>query len=178
MENRRGKCQRVVDAEGRTKEGGSLDRGACDDPKDSRQEEKGMTEDELFGWHHRLNGHESEQALGVGDGQESLVCCSPWDCKELDPSSSPPSPTCILFPTTWTAWLSTQDPSAKLCAHFLPHPPPFPPRLHALSHLQQSQQDPSESSGTPPRHAHGDLTSLAPHERLPDTILQMWKLRQ
>ena len=43
-----------------------------------------MTEDEMVGWYHRLNGHESEQALGVGDGQESLVCCSPWDCKELD----------------------------------------------------------------------------------------------
>ena len=48
------------------------------------QEEKGMTEDEMVGWHHRLNGHELEQALGVGDGQGSLVCCSPWGCKESD----------------------------------------------------------------------------------------------
>ena len=46
--------------------------------------EKGMTEDELVGWHHRLNGHEFEQALGVGDGQGSLACCSPWGCKESD----------------------------------------------------------------------------------------------
>ena len=38
----------------------------------------------MVGWHHRLNGHEFEQALGVGDGQESLACCSPWGCKELD----------------------------------------------------------------------------------------------
>ena len=45
--------------------------------KDGRQEEKGMTEDEMVGWHHQLNGHEFEQALGVGDGQGSLVCCSP-----------------------------------------------------------------------------------------------------
>ena len=46
--------------------------------------EKGMTEDELVGWHHRLNGHEFEQALGVGDGQGSLACCSPWGHKESD----------------------------------------------------------------------------------------------
>ena len=49
--------------------------------KDGRQEEKGTTEDEMVGWHHRLNRHEFEQALGVGDGQESLACCSPWGCR-------------------------------------------------------------------------------------------------
>ena len=49
-----------------------------------RHEEKGMTEDEMVGWHHRLDGHEFEQALGAGDGQESLACCSPWGCKEWD----------------------------------------------------------------------------------------------
>ena len=49
-----------------------------------KQEEKGMAEDEMVGWHHRLNGHESEQALGVGDGQGSLECCSPRGRKELD----------------------------------------------------------------------------------------------
>ena len=38
----------------------------------------------MVGWHHRLNGHEFEQALGFGDGQESLACCSPWGRKELD----------------------------------------------------------------------------------------------
>ena len=52
--------------------------------KDRRQEEKGMTEDEMVGWHHRLDGRESEQAPGVGDGQGSLVCCSPWGRKESD----------------------------------------------------------------------------------------------
>ena len=52
--------------------------------KDWRREEKGMTEDEMVGWHHRLNGHEFEQATGVGDGQGSLECCSPWGRKELD----------------------------------------------------------------------------------------------
>ena len=43
-----------------------------------------MTEDEMVGWQHQLNGHESEQALRVGDGQGSLACCSPWGCQELD----------------------------------------------------------------------------------------------
>ena len=43
-----------------------------------------MTEDEMVEWHHRLDGHESEQALGVGDEQESLGCCSPWGRKESD----------------------------------------------------------------------------------------------
>ena len=38
----------------------------------------------MVGWHHQLNGHESEQALGIGDGQESLECCSPWGRKESD----------------------------------------------------------------------------------------------
>ena len=45
--------------------------------KDWRQEEKEMTEDETVGWHHRLEGHEFEQAPGVSDGQGSLACCSP-----------------------------------------------------------------------------------------------------
>ena len=49
-----------------------------------RQEEKGTTEDEMVGWYHQLDGHEFEQALGVGDGQGGLVCCSPWGCKESD----------------------------------------------------------------------------------------------
>ena len=52
--------------------------------RDWRQEEKGMTEDEMVGWHHRLNGHEFEQALGIGDGQGSLVCCSPRGWEESD----------------------------------------------------------------------------------------------
>ena len=43
-----------------------------------------MPEDEMVGWHHRLDGHESEQALGVDDGQGSLACCSPEHCRELD----------------------------------------------------------------------------------------------
>ena len=42
---------------------------------------RGLTENEVVGWHHRLDGNEFEQALGVGDGQRSLACCSPWGCK-------------------------------------------------------------------------------------------------
>ena len=50
--------------------------------KDRRQEEKGMTEDEMVGWHHQLNAHGFEQAPGDSEEQGSLVCCSPWGCKE------------------------------------------------------------------------------------------------
>ena len=45
---------------------------------------RGITEDEMVGWHYRLDGHEFEQAPGVGDGQGGLACCSPWGHKELD----------------------------------------------------------------------------------------------
>ena len=48
------------------------------------QEEKGTTEDEMAGWHHRLDGHEFEWTLGVGDGQGSLACCTSWGRKKLD----------------------------------------------------------------------------------------------
>ena len=61
--------------------------------KDWSQEEKGMTEDEMVGWHHQLNGHAFEQAPGVGDGQGSLSCCSPWVCQGSDM-------------TEWLNWLT------------------------------------------------------------------------
>ena len=63
---------------------------------DWRQEEKRMTEDEMVGWHHRLDGHEFEQAPGFDDGQESLACCSPWGQKELDT-------------TEWLNWTEQED---------------------------------------------------------------------
>ena len=53
------------------------------------QEEKGMTEDEVVGWHRRLNGPEFQQAPGDGDGQGSLVCCSPWGYRESDATGQP-----------------------------------------------------------------------------------------
>ena len=52
--------------------------------RDEGQEEKGMTEDEMAGWHHRLDGHEFERTPGVGDGQGGLVCCDSWGRKESD----------------------------------------------------------------------------------------------
>ena len=54
------------------------------DAEKNWRHEKGMTEDEMVGWHHWLNGHEFEQALGCGDGQGTLACCSPMGHKELE----------------------------------------------------------------------------------------------
>ena len=48
------------------------------------QEEKGMTEDEMVGWHHQFSGHDFAQTLGIGDGQGGLAYCGSWCCKELD----------------------------------------------------------------------------------------------
>ena len=62
--------------------------------KDWRWEEKGTTEDEIIGWHDRLNGHEFEQAPGVADGQGSLACCSPWGHKKSDTTER----------LNWTDW--------------------------------------------------------------------------
>ena len=53
----------------------------ADAGKNWKREEKGITEDEMVGWHHWLDGHEFEQASGVGDGQGSLACYSPWGCR-------------------------------------------------------------------------------------------------
>ena len=57
--------------------------------KNWRQEEKGTTEDEMAGWHHRLDGHDFEQTPGVGDGQGSPAGCSSWRCKESDMTEQP-----------------------------------------------------------------------------------------
>ena len=56
----------------------------ADSGKGWRWEEKGTTEDEMVGWHHRLDGRESEWTPGVGDGQGGLACCDSWGCKESD----------------------------------------------------------------------------------------------
>ena len=58
--------------------------GKTDAGRDWGQEEKGMTEDEMAGWHHWLDGRESEWTPGVGVGQGGLACCGSWGCKELD----------------------------------------------------------------------------------------------
>ena len=55
-----------------------------------------MTEDQMVGWHYQLNGHEFKQTLGDGEGQGSLACCSPWDCKELNMTERQNKSQCIL----------------------------------------------------------------------------------
>ena len=69
------------------------------------QEEKGATEDERVGWHHRLNGHESEQTPGDGDGQGSLACCGPWGCR---------------FGHDWATELNWTEMYRILCVSYLP----------------------------------------------------------
>ena len=69
--------------------------------KDWGREEKGMTEDEMVGWHHRLDGHEFGWTLGVGDGQGGLACCGSWGCKESDK-------------TDWRNWLTLWYPKRHI----------------------------------------------------------------
>ena len=69
----------------------------------------------MVGWHHRLDGHELEQALGIGDGQGGLVCCDSWGCKELDTteqlnlseSGTPLQYSCLANPMDRGAWWAT-----------------------------------------------------------------------
>ena len=68
--------------------------------KDWGQEEKGTTEDEMVGWHHRLNGHEFEQTPGDSEGQGSLECCSPWGQKGMDTTEQLNNN--ALLKQTWT----------------------------------------------------------------------------
>ena len=72
-----------------------------DAEKDWRQEEKGMTEDEMVGWHHWLDGHEFEYATGIGDGQGSLSCYSPWGHKESDTTVNWLRRKQMLYITNW-----------------------------------------------------------------------------
>ena len=72
--------------------------------QDWRQEEKGMIEDKMVGWYHWLDGHEFEQAPGVGGGQGSLACCSPWGHKESDMTER----------LNWTE-VTTGEPCANPC---------------------------------------------------------------
>ena len=69
--------------------------------RDWRQEEKGMTEGEMVGWHHQFNGYEFEQTPGDGEGQGSLTCCSPWGLKEpgVTGATEPPEQWMIEFPS-------------------------------------------------------------------------------
>ena len=72
--------------------------------KDWRQEETRVTENEMVGWHHWLNGHEFKQTPGDGDGQGSLVCCSPWGCKELNTTERLNNKNTFLLCVRWGHW--------------------------------------------------------------------------
>ena len=72
-----------------------------DTGKDWGQKEKGTIEDEMVGWHHRLNGHAFGWTPGVGDGQEGLECCGSWGCKEVDT-------------TEWLNWFELNSDTWKL----------------------------------------------------------------
>ena len=106
--------------------------------KDWRQEEKGTTVDEMVGWHHWLNVHVFEQAPGVGDGQKSLACCTPWGRKELDM-------------TKWLNWPSLRASlliSAKVTAGFSetkPPPAPASPTSYISSDASNVKLQPSHS---------------------------------
>ena len=87
--------------------------------KDWRQEEKGMTEDEMFAWRHQLNGHEFEQAPGGGYEQGSLACCSPWSHKELHTTEQWTELNCSLG---WSYchcrfWLPGLSPIISACSY-------------------------------------------------------------
>ena len=75
--------------------------------KDWRQKEKGIIEDETVGWHHRLSSHEFEQTLGGGEGQGSLMSCSPWGCKGSDMTewlNGNNNEVCVQERDCWVIW--------------------------------------------------------------------------
>ena len=74
--------------------------------RDWEQEEKGITEDEMAGWHHRLDGHEFEWTTGVGDGQGGLACCYSWGCKDSDTTEQ----------LNWTELNPKREESHPLCS--------------------------------------------------------------
>ena len=101
--------------------------------KTEGKKEKGTTKDEMVGWHQRLNGHESEQTPGDGEGQGSLMYCSPWGCKESDMTEQLNhrlsfSEACGIFPDQRLnpgspvlagRFLTTGPPAKSLIAHLL-----------------------------------------------------------
>jgi len=95
-----------------------------DTGKDWRQKEKGKTEHEMVGWHHRFNGHEFEQTPGDGEGQGSLVCYSPWGHKELDTTERlndnmiPPS-MCLCILSTFIKMLNDNMIPPSMCLYIL-----------------------------------------------------------
>ena len=109
-----------------------------DTGKDWGQKEKGMTENEMVGWHHWFNEHEFEQTLGDSEGQRSLVCCSSWGHKESDTTYSPNNKNCItdtIFLSLWQCWLKFLNLFFSSCF------------VSAGVQLQQPGNQPEEMSG-------------------------------
>ena len=89
--------------------------------KDWKQEEKGVTEDEIIGWYHWLNGLEFEKTLGNGEGQESLACCNPWgprvghdwvtEQQQSMGRTVAEAEALILWPPDMKSWLNGKDPN-------------------------------------------------------------------
>ena len=80
-----------------------------------------MTEDEMVGWHHRLDGHESERAVGVGDGLGSLACCSPWGHRESDATErlNQTELIHIYFQVVFPCWLLENIDDGSLCSKWV-----------------------------------------------------------
>ena len=104
--------------------------------KDWRREEKGTTEDEMVEWHHRLDGHECEWALRVGDEQGGLACCSPWGRKESDRTGRllELAWAVVLFLVSWGASVLFSVAAAPAYARTsVPSAPFSPPHRHVSS---------------------------------------------
>ena len=111
--------------------------------KDWRQKEKGTTEDEMVGWHHRLNRHEFEHALGAG-GQGGLACCSPWGCRVRHDWSTELTRQSWVSPQGWFNVVACQGHSCSFSsmvilklANFWPQDAPSRSRDYTLSYLYQ-----------------------------------------
>ena len=101
-----------------------------------------MTEDEIVGWHHQLDGHEFEQGLGVGDGQGSLAYCSPWGHKELDKTEQQSSNNTHIY--------------VYICCCYDDTPVPLPPSASIMS------SNPPSSIG-PFLSLQASISALASH---------------
>ena len=123
----------------------------------------------MAGWHHRLDGHESEQASGVGDGQGGLVCCSPWGCEELDTTErvNQTMEKYSIFGKHLNEFSHSEhaSPDSELGHPSVPEAPPGPPS-NEYSGLISFRRDWLDLLAV-----HGTLKSLLQHHNLKASIL-------